>query len=97
MEYLVMHVYNIIQLTHVQHKEQFAQLIDVHKLPNCFNTEEFITMIKESPLCQPVDLSSSATDLANCYHSEITLAPVTEIFAQLCPQRMFYDGDCRLA
>lgn len=49
---------------------------------------QFITKIKTSPIYQPVDSSSIAADLANCYHAEITnipddLAPETEILVRL--------------
>lgn len=59
-----------------------------------FSFEEFINRLKASQLCQPVDPGRTATDLADCYYSEITkilddLAPVAEMSVRIRPNRPF--------
>lgn len=69
----------------------------------CFNSDLFSVHCKAqsvsgSPLCQPVDSGRTATDLAECYHAEITnildnLVPVTEMSMCNRPHRPFHDED----
>lgn len=61
-----------------------------HRMWSRINSEQFIAKLKAFPLCQPADPSRTATELANCYQSEITnildnLVPVTEMSVRLCP------------
>lgn len=67
-----------------------------------FELERFIERLEQSPLCAPVDPSSTGSDLALLYQSVITeilddVAPMSRITVRPRKHRPFYDRECRQA